>query len=141
MKLEPTVVVAVIACIGSLVSIFLTNRYAARSARAALDSAERSKQSQVDSEAFKRARESYDAAIAEQEARIGRLRAQLEEDREEHRIEIEQVNRRVESLRDWSRGLLRAARAAGVVHPEPPMWLGGSDTDPGLPRVNPDPTP
>jgi biopolymer transport protein ExbB/TolQ len=137
-KLEPTIVVAVIAMVASIASIVLTNRYAARSARAAHESAQRQKETQIDSESFKRARDNYDAAIAEQERRIERIRSEQERDRDEFRRDREECNRRIDSLQrdirvvgEWARPLLRAAREAGVRHPNPPIWLD-DDTDPGM---------
>jgi septal ring factor EnvC (AmiA/AmiB activator) len=134
MRLDPTVIVAAIAFFGSAVSIILTNRFAARSARAAQENAERQKVIQVDSESFSRARDNYDAAIAEQERRIERLRAEIEQDRVEFRRDREECNRRIDSLQrdirvvgDWARPLLRAAREAGIRHPNPPIWLDGTE--------------
>lgn len=136
MKPDPTAVVAVIAFMGSVVSIVLTNRFAARAARAAQESAEKQKAVQIDSESFKRARENYDAALAEQERRIARLNAELAADRDENRGEVEECKRRIQLLQadlralgEWARPLLRAARAAGISHPEPPVWLGGDTGD------------
>jgi hypothetical protein len=130
MKLDPTVVVAVVAFLGSLLSIILTNRYAARSARAAQEAAQRELAAKVDSEAFKRARENYDAAIAEQERRITRLNHEIDENRAEYRADATECKRRLarlqadlRALREWSLPLLRAARAAGIPHPDPPIWL------------------
>jgi predicted RNase H-like nuclease (RuvC/YqgF family) len=134
MTLDPTIVVAAIAVFGSAVSIILTNRYAARSARSAQENAERQKAMQIDSESFKRARENYDAAIAEQERRIARLRTEIEQDREEFRHDREECNHRIDLLQrdiqalgEWARPLLRAAREAGVRHPNPPIWLDGTE--------------
>jgi septal ring factor EnvC (AmiA/AmiB activator) len=137
-KLEPTIVVAVIAMVASIASIVLTNRYAARSARAAHESAQRQKETQIDSESFQRARENYIAALTEQERRIERLRTEIGDDRDEYRREAEECKRRIAALQrdmkafgEWARPLLQAARAAGVRHPNPPVWLEG-DTNPGL---------
>lgn len=131
MKLDATVVVAVVAFLGSVLSIVMTNRYAARSARAAQEAAQKQKETQIDSESFERARKNYDAAIAEQENRITRLRVEMSQDREEYRRDAEECLRQIDglrrdltALREWSRPLLRAARAAGVIHPDPPIWLG-----------------
>lgn len=130
MKLDPTVVVAVIAFFGSAFSIFLTNRFAARSARAAQEASEKQKLLQVDSESFKRARENYDAALAEQERRIERLHREMEQDREEYRAETDECKRRIRGLQrditalgEWARPLLTAARAAGIRHPNPPVYF------------------
>lgn len=137
MRLDPTVVVAVIAFLGSGFSIFLTNRYAARSARAAQESAEKQKAVQVDAESFARARDNYDAAIAEQERRIARLHGEMESDRQERHQDADECKKRIADLRqdltamrEWSRPLLQAAREAGVRHPEPPIWLGDGNTGP-----------
>jgi Cdc6-like AAA superfamily ATPase len=137
MKFDPAVIVAITALVGSLGGIFLTNRYAARAARAAQEAAEKQKTLTIDSESFRRARDNYDAALAEQQHRIDRLRAEMKTDRDEYkrdtdecRQKIAAMRRDLTNLREWSRPLLRAARAAGVVHPEPPVWLG--DTDPGM---------
>lgn len=144
MRLDPTVVVAVIAALGSLMGVIYSNRTAVRSARAAQASAEKTAQSKVDAEAFVRARDNYEAANREQEARITRLRAEMIEDRDEARREADECKRRIDSLqrqvdalREWARPLLRAARAAGIQHPDPPVWLGTGDTDPNLPRSAP----
>jgi small-conductance mechanosensitive channel len=136
MKLDPTVVVAVIAFFGSAASIILTNRFAVRSARSAQENSERQKAIQVDSESFKRARENYDAAIAEQEHRIERLRNEIEQDRAEYREEADDCKRRIRALQrdirtlsEWARPLLLAARAAGIEHSNPPIWLSGTEED------------
>jgi hypothetical protein len=128
MKPDPTVAVAIIAFLGSLVSIIMTNRYAARSARAAQESAEKQKAVQVDAESFKRARENYDAAIDEQGNRIERLRVEMEHEADECKRRITGLQRDMTSLKEWSRPLLGAARAAGLRVSEPPVWLG--DTEP-----------
>lgn len=150
MDLDPAVWVAIVAFIGSVVSITLTNRFAARSARAALVSAEQQKAIQVDSEAFKRARESYDAAIAEQERRIARLHVEIDRDRALYaaelldcRTRIQDLQRRsnshsksrreIAALKEWAGPLMEAALAAGLAVPTPPVRLNtaarGSDDD------------
>lgn len=128
MKPDPTIVVAIIAFLASAVSIVMTNRYAARSARSAQESAEKQKAVQVDAEAFSRARESYDAAIDEQGHRIDRLRSELAAETAECRRRIAAMQHDMEALREWARPLLGAARAAGLRVTEPPVWLG--DTEP-----------
>lgn len=135
MKVDATIVVAVVAFLGSVVSVVLTNRYAARSARAAQESVERQRAAQVDVDSFRRARENYDAALAEQERRIARLNHEMEEDRVEYRAEVEECKRRIRalqtdlsSLSTWARNLLRSARAAGVPVADPPVYL--DDTRP-----------
>lgn len=142
--MDASVVVAVLAFFTSVAGIVVTNRYAAKAARRAQEAAERQKLAQVDAEAFARAREQYDAARTEQERRIKRLREEMEEDREEYRRDstdcrtrIDSLDREINALRRWARTLLTASRAAGVQHPDPPLWLG-SDTNPGLPRADPD---
>lgn len=141
MRVDPTVVVAVIAFFGSAFSIYLTNRFAARSARAAQEAAEKQKLLQVDGESFKRARENYDAALAEQERRIERLQREMEQNREEYRAEGDECKRRIRGLQrdinalsEWARPLLVAARAAGISHPNPPVWFDISgEIDEGRP--------
>jgi septal ring factor EnvC (AmiA/AmiB activator) len=141
MKIDPTVIVAVIAFFGSALSIYLTNRFAARSAKSAQESAEKQKALQVDSESFKRARDNYDAALTEQENRIERLRREMEQDREEYRNETDECKRRIRGLQrdinalsEWARPLLVAARAAGIRHPNPPVWLNVSADSPEIER-------
>lgn len=137
MTLDPAVAVAIVALISSIGGIFITNRFAARSARAAQESAERQKTQAIDSLSFKRARDNYDAAIAEQERRIARLHAEMEAERQERQQDdeeckqkIEELRRDLTALREWSRPLLRAARAAGISHPDPPIWLGDGGLGP-----------
>jgi small-conductance mechanosensitive channel len=140
MKLDPPAIATIVVAILGLGGIVLTNRYAARSARAAQEAAQRQKEIQIDTESFKRARDNYDAALIEQERRIERLRREMDQDREDSRREsadcrrqIDELRRDLTALREWARPLLRAARAAGVLHPDPPIWLGADaveSTDP-----------
>lgn len=131
MKLDPTVAAAIVALIASVASVVLTNRYAARSARKAHESAQAELAAKVDVEAFQRARDSYDAAIAEQERRIERLNREIEDNHQEYLSESKECMRRIRGLQadvkalgEWARPLLRAARAAGIQHPDPPVWFG-----------------
>lgn len=137
MKFDPTLIAAGVAFIGSVVSVVLTARYAARSARQAQETAQREANARVEADAFKRARENYDAALAEQEKRIVRLRGEMDENRKEYRDDAAEFRRRIESLQrdlralgEWARPLLRAARAAGIKHPDPPVWLDSLDDGP-----------
>lgn len=153
--MDPTIAVAVLALISSLGGIVVANRYAARGARSAQEAAQRIENTKVDAEAYKRARESYDAALKEQEQRIARLRKEMEDDRREHERDMAECLRRIERLegdleRDrgrlrrlasdlaklsaWARRLIRSLRSQGIAYDPPPIELG--DTDPyGNPAI------
>lgn len=141
--MDTNVVVAVLGSATTIAALVLTQRSAVKAANSAKASAEQEKRVKVDAEAFTRAKEQYDTALATQERRLANLRAEMEDNRTEYRRDVADCHRQIDhlktemdALRRWARTLLVAARAAGVQHPDPPSWLG-ADTNPGLPRVTP----
>lgn len=145
-----SILVAVIAALSSIVGVAFTARYAGRATRRAQEEAARTAGTKVDAEAYARARESYDAALREQERRIQRLREEARADRDEHEQDRRDLVKRVEQLerdavqsrnrmrrvyRDlqaltaWARTLVRSLRTRGVSYDAPPIDLGDTDPD------------
>lgn len=126
--------IAVIGAVASILGAVIVNRYTAQSARAAQRQATEIERTKVDAEAYTRARENYDAALAEQERRIQRLQKELDEDRGEHRAdmtdcksrirELEQARRadqiRLRDLAIYVRQLIAILRTHEIPFPEPP---------------------
>lgn len=150
-----SIIVAAIALVTSLGGVVLTNRYTARAAERAHKRTKELETGKVDAEAYKRARENYDAAIAQAERRITRLREEIDEDRQEHSREMKEMTDRIDRLEadrarnreyikkltrdlhelsEWGREVSAILRSRGIPFPPPPIDLGDTDPD-GMPPL------
>jgi septal ring factor EnvC (AmiA/AmiB activator) len=139
-----TVVAAFITAIGAVV----VARFNTRQAKAALVRTAELQSKQIDADAYQRARDNYDAALAEQERRIERLRRELDDTRTEHHREVSECMERIGRLeRDresdrsrirrlsadllklvkWGRRLIALLQAAQIEYPDPPINLADPD--------------
>jgi uncharacterized protein (DUF342 family) len=144
---DTSVIVAIIALIGSVSGVIIANRYTSRNARDAAAKSVLVEQSKLDEQR----RQSLMDNMQEE---ITRLNEQRRKDREEFESELGKVNGRLTALSSehdqyrrergflqqqvdtlilWSRAVVRVMRGAGVQYPPPPP---GVDTDPdGFPPI------
>src|SRR6266705_2729633 len=71
--MDSPLVVAFIGAIGSVIAVVIANRFTTRATRKAQRQAAEIEGSKVDAQAYARARESYDAALATQKQRLVEL--------------------------------------------------------------------
>jgi len=120
------IVVAVIALLSSLLGAWLTARYASKASRRSEANAAALEAQKVDAAAYDRARSQYEAALAEQERRIERLRA----DAADHRQEVASLRHRMDVWTQWATALMTAnLRTTGVAFPDPPPEIGDTGAD------------
>jgi septal ring factor EnvC (AmiA/AmiB activator) len=134
---DPTLTVAIVGAIASIAVAVIANRFASRSARAAQRRTAEIERTKVDAEAYGRARESYDAALATQDRRIRELTAAMDSDRREYRSEIAECKSRIRELEEarkqdrrtlltvavWARQILVILRSHEIEFPPPPPEL------------------
>jgi uncharacterized membrane-anchored protein YhcB (DUF1043 family) len=96
--MDPTLGVAIIGAIASILIAVIANRFTSRSAMAAQRRAQEMETTKVDAEAYKRARENYDAALEAQNGRIASLQLEMSEDRGEYRQAIADLKERIREL-------------------------------------------
>jgi septal ring factor EnvC (AmiA/AmiB activator) len=135
--MDTAVTIAIIGAVASIMAVILTNRVATRSAQAAQRRTAEIERTKVDSEAYKRARDNYDAALATQDKRIRELTTEMEDDRREYRAEIAECKSRIRELEDartqdrrtlvvlaaWARQILVILRSHEIEFPPPPPEL------------------
>jgi uncharacterized membrane-anchored protein YhcB (DUF1043 family) len=131
---DPTLTVAIVGAIASIAVAVIANRFASRSARAAQRRTAEIERTKVDAEAYGRARESYDAALATQDRRIRELTAAMDS---EYRSEIAECKSRIRELEEarkqdrrtlltvavWARQILVILRSHEIEFPPPPPEL------------------
>ncbi len=111
--MDSPLVVAFIGAIGSVIAVFIANRFTSRSARRAQRQAAEIERTKVDAQAYARARESYDAALATQTRRIAELQEEMVGDRAEYRSEIADCRSRIRELDEARRSDRNRMRALG----------------------------
>lgn len=136
---QSALLVAIVGAVASVAVAVIANRFTARSAAAAQRRAASIERTKVDAEAYRRARESYDAALATQEKRIEQLQTDMAEDRGEYRAEIAECKARIRELEEarrgdrlqirtlalYARGLIGILRAHEIEYPTPPPEMDG----------------
>jgi spore coat protein CotF len=146
-KLDPSVIVAIIALISSVGGIIIANRYTSRNARDAAAKSviveqgkldEQRRQSLMDNmqeeitrltDMRRKDREDFEAELAKTNARLTTISTEHDQYRRERTF----LQQQVDTLVMWSRAVVRVMRTAGVQYPPPPP---GVDTDPdGFPPI------
>lgn len=155
---DPSVIVAIIALVSSVLGIFIANRYTARTAREAAAKSVLVEQSKLDESRRqslmdnmqeeidriqrmrKEDREEYQRIRAEDRAEFERRLTEtntkltaISTEHEQYRRERTFLQQQVDTLVMWSRAVVRVMRNNNVNYPPPPP---GVDTDPdGFPPV------
>lgn len=139
--IDASIIVAIIALIGTVGGVFIANKYTSNAAREAAAKSAVVEQSKLDEQ-----RRQY--LMDNMQEEITRLNDMRRKDREEFETRLSEMNTRmtviatehdqyrrersflqqqVDSLVMWSRAVVRVMRNAGVQYPPPPS---GVDTDP-----------
>lgn len=135
--MDSPLVVALLGALGSIIAVFIANRFTTRSARKAQERAAEIESTKVDAQAYERARESYDAALTTQTRRIVDLQKEMVDDRAEYRSEIADCRARIRELdqarRDdrehiralvaYLRVLIGILRKHDIAFPDPPAQM------------------
>lgn len=139
--MDVSVVATVIGGILTAIIGYIGLRYTAKSSRQAQDQAALRSMDQerlkVESEAYKRARENYDAALDTMQSEIDALKDGRKYDRTEHTRQIEDLRHRVRELEqsqvesqiklttlvNYTRILIQLLRDNGITYPAPPPDL------------------
>lgn len=126
--------VAIVGAIASVAAVLITNRFTARSAQSAQRRTAEIERTKVDAEAYARARESYESALATQKKQLEQLQRETAEDRGEYRTAINELKVRIRELEAahrydqmrlrefvvWARHVVALMREHGVEYPLPP---------------------
>lgn len=135
--MDSTITIAVIGAIASILVAVIANRYTSRAATNAQRRTQEMETTKVDAEAYKRARENYDAALETQAHRIEELQRQIAEDRGEYRQAIADCKERIRELEEarrndqlkiralisYLRDLVALLRINSIDFPSPPVEL------------------
>ena len=135
--MDSPLAVAFVGAIGSVIAVVIANRFTTRATRKAQRQAAEIEGSKVDAQAYARARESYDAALATQKQRLVELQEEMERDRVEYRSDIAECRTRIRELdqarRDdrrhtqvlvvYVRVLIGVLRQHEIPFPVPPVEL------------------